>query len=43
VVKVQVEVFWFVTPRSIVVGRRWRQPDLPERWYPTTTLHDVTT
>jgi len=37
VVKVQVEVFWLVTPR------RWRQQGPPKRWYPTTTLHGITT
>jgi hypothetical protein len=48
-----VEVFWIVTPCSVVVGyqnfrgqsspRRWRQHVPPKRWYPTTTLHGVTT
>jgi hypothetical protein len=46
-VKIQVEVFWVVTPWSVVAGyqrfRRWRQRGLPKRWYPTTTLHGITT
>jgi hypothetical protein len=33
-VRFQVEVFWFVTPCSIVVG--WRQHGPPKRRYPTT-------
>jgi len=48
-VKIQVEIFWDVTPCSVVVGYqsfggqfwRWRQHGLPKHWYPTTTLHDV--
>jgi hypothetical protein len=40
----QVEVFWVVTPFSVVVGSwRWRQHGPLKRRYPTTTLHSVTT
>jgi len=37
--KIQVEVFWVVTPCDIVVG--YRQHGRLKRWYPTTTLHGV--
>jgi len=33
--------FWVVTPCSVVVG--WRQHGPLKRWYPTTTLHGITT
>jgi len=41
-VKIQGEVFWVVTPRSVVVQCErfrgpWRQRGPPKRWYPTTT------
>jgi hypothetical protein len=46
----QVEVFWVVTPCSVVVGyQRFRGSCCRhlhgplERWYPTTTLHGFTT
>jgi hypothetical protein len=52
---IQVDVFWDVTPCSVVVGyqrfrgtfcldRHWRrrQHGPLKRWYPTTTLHGVT-
>jgi len=46
----QVEVFWVVTPCSEVVGyQRFRGPCCihlqgeVKRWYPTITLHGVTT
>jgi hypothetical protein len=42
----QVDVFWVMTPRSVVVVSspwRWRQHGPPKRWYLTTTLHGVTT
>jgi hypothetical protein len=51
-VKIQVEVFWVVTPCSVVVGRqRFETPcrlhlqgeDPPKRWYPIAALHCVTT
>jgi hypothetical protein len=50
-VKVQVEVFWVVMSVSIMLGCqcfrdspwRWRQHRSPKRWYPTITLHGVTT
>jgi len=49
-VKIQIEVFWVVTPCHVVVGYRpfvyifrQRQHGPPKRWYPTTTLHRVTT
>jgi len=39
-VKIQVKFFWVVMPCSIVVGYRcFRGPC----WYPTTTLHHITT
>jgi hypothetical protein len=41
------EVFWVVTPRNFAVGyQRFGGPcclHFQERWYPTATLHDVTT
>jgi len=36
---VQVEVFWIVTPRSM----KMEATRSSESWYPTTTLHGVTT
>jgi hypothetical protein len=33
-----VDVFWIVTPCNVVVGHQ-----LWKRWYPTATLHGVTT
>jgi hypothetical protein len=52
-VKFHVEVYWVVTPRSVAVGYpRFRIPCClvlqgeewtSENWYPTTTLHGVTT
>jgi hypothetical protein len=42
-------MFWVGTPCSDVVGYqrtspwRWWQHDPPKRWYPTATLHGVTT
>jgi hypothetical protein len=46
----QVEFFWVVTPCSVKVGYqrlggqgRWRLQAPPKLWYPTTTLHGVTT
>jgi len=43
----QVDVFWVVTPCSVMVGYRrfggLRQYGPRKRWYPTTTLHGVTT
>jgi len=39
-VKFQVEVFWILTPCSVVVKH---QLSGNLRWYPTTTLHGVTT
>jgi len=46
-VKIQVEVFWGVTPCSIVVGYQrfrgsWKHQDPPKRRHPTTALHGVT-
>jgi hypothetical protein len=51
--KIHVEVFWIVTPCGIVVGyQRFGGPcclhlqgemKAPKRWYPSTTLHGVTT
>jgi hypothetical protein len=51
--RIQVEVFWDVTPFSVAVGFhaafifgspwRWRQHGLPKLWYPNTKLHSVTT
>jgi len=41
VVNIQDKV-WFVRPCD-VVGWRWRQQGPPKRWYPTATLHSVTT
>jgi len=44
VVKIQVEVFWIVTPCSALVDTlERRQCGSVERWYPTTILHCVTT
>jgi len=49
VVKIQTEVFWIVMLHSVVVGYqcfRWRekrQHSPPKHWYPTTTLHGITT
>jgi hypothetical protein len=45
-VKIQVEVFWVVTPCSVVVGyQHFGGPCClhlqEERWHPTTTLHGV--
>jgi len=46
--KIKVEVFWLVTPCSVVVGyQRFRGPCCLhlhplKRWYPTTTLNGVT-
>jgi hypothetical protein len=37
VMKIQVEVFWVVTPR------RWRQQGPSKCWYPTIILYCVTT
>jgi hypothetical protein len=59
-VKFQVELFWVVTPSSVVVGcgriptfQRYVLPpssdkvggsmDPLKRWFPTTTLHGITT
>jgi len=56
-VKIQVEVFWLVTPCNFAVGWipvfqrtllplpsewRWRQQCHPKCWYPTATLHSIT-
>jgi len=47
--KIQVVVFCVVTPCSAVVGYhctshwRWRQYGPLKHWYPTTTLHTITT
>jgi hypothetical protein len=46
--EIQVHVFRVVTPCSAVVGYQrfralWRQHGPLKRWYPTTTLHGVTT
>jgi hypothetical protein len=40
--EIQVEVFWVLTPCSVDAWRR-RQHGPLKRWYPTTTLHGVTT
>jgi len=39
------DVFWVMTPCSVVVGSPWRgrQHAPLKRWYPTTTPHSVTT
>jgi len=51
-VKIQVQVFWVVTPCSVAVGYhrfqwpspwRWRQQCPPKRRYPAATVHGVTT
>jgi len=45
-VKIHVDVFWVMTPCSIMVGYqcwRWRQHGRLQRWYPTTPLHGITT
>jgi len=44
--KIQIEVFWFVTPRSVMVGNqrspwRWKQHIPVKRWYLTTKLHGL--
>jgi len=46
--KIHVEVFRVLTPCSVIVGYqhyggRWRQRGHPKRWYPTATVHSVTT
>jgi hypothetical protein len=43
VVMFPVEVFWVVTPFPCCSPWRWRQHGRQKRWYPTTTLHGVTT
>jgi hypothetical protein len=46
-VEIQVEVFWVVTPCSVVGYRRLRGPYClqlhTEGWYLTITLHGITT
>jgi hypothetical protein len=37
------EVFWVVTLYSVLVGWRWRQYGPLKHWYPTTTVHSITT
>jgi len=39
--KIHISVFWFVTLHSDMVG--WRQHGPLKQWYPTISLHDVTT
>jgi len=47
--KIEVKVFWVVMPCNIAVGGPYclhlqgEQQDLPKHWYPTATLHSVTT
>jgi hypothetical protein len=46
--KIEAQIFWVVTPHSVVAGYQLFRgscclhPHL-KRWYPTTTLHGVTT
>jgi len=47
-VVIQVIIFWVMTPCSGMVGyeqshERWRQQVPSKCWYPTTTLHSITT
>jgi hypothetical protein len=47
-IQVEVEVFWVVMPFSVAAGYQcFRGPSClhlhPEGWYPTTTLHSITT
>jgi len=35
---IHVMAFWVMTP-----GWRWRQHGPPKCWYPTTSLHGITT
>jgi len=37
---IQVEIFWVMTPCSVVVGYK---PGPLKHWYPSTSLHGVTT
>jgi hypothetical protein len=45
---IPVKVFWVVTLYSFAVGYKhfkglWRQKGHPKHWYPTATLHGITT
>jgi len=45
-VKIQVDMFRVgILPRHYMASepRRWRQHGPPKRWYPTTSVHGVTT
>jgi len=51
-VKIQVKVFWVLTPGSVVVGHQHfrgtcylhlHPADGGSMWYPTTALHGITT